>query len=83
MVSKFGVRATTALMAGTILSGLPVAASAQGAPPQTAPTLAPVPANVAPAVVRQIKTLRVEGSQRIEPDTVLSYTKLRVGQNYT
>ncbi len=26
-----------------------------------------------------IKTLRVEGSQRIEPETVLSYTKLRVG----
>ena len=30
-----------------------------------------------------IKTLRVEGSQRIEPETVLSYTKLRVGIPYT
>ncbi|MBA4041480.1 MAG: hypothetical protein C0474_06740, partial [Sphingobium sp.] len=26
-----------------------------------------------------MRTLRVEGSQRIEPDTVLSYTKLRAG----
>ncbi|MEG3086254.1 outer membrane protein assembly factor BamA [Sphingomonas sp. PB4P5] len=82
MVSKFGVRATRALLAGTMLSGLPVAASAQGAP-QAAPTLAPVPATVTPAVVRTIKSLRVEGSQRIEPETVLSYTKLRVGQAYT
>jgi outer membrane protein insertion porin family len=38
---------------------------------------------VAPAVVRTIKTLRVEGAQRIEPETVLSYTKLRVGISYT
>ena len=30
-----------------------------------------------------IRTLRVEGSQRIEPETVLSYTKLRVGIPYT
>ena len=30
-----------------------------------------------------IKTLRVEGAQRIEPETVLSYTKLRVGSKYT
>lgn len=29
-----------------------------------------------------IKTLRVEGSQRIEPDTVLSYTRLRVGMRF-
>jgi len=33
--------------------------------------------------VRTIKSLRVEGSQRIEPETVLSYTKLRVGIPYT
>jgi outer membrane protein insertion porin family len=85
-----GVRAMTALLAGTVLSGLPVMASAQ-----TAPAPAPAPAAAAPAaaatpqapattpVARTIKTLRVEGSQRIEPDTVLSYTKLRVGQAYT
>ncbi|KKI18252.1 membrane protein [Sphingomonas sp. Ag1] len=32
---------------------------------------------------RTIRSLRVEGSQRIEPDTALSYTKLRIGQPYT
>ncbi|CAN5396018.1 outer membrane protein assembly factor BamA [soil metagenome] len=61
-----------------MLSGLPLAAHAQ-----TAPAAAPALAPVAPAVVRTIKSLRVEGSQRIESETVLSYTKLRIGQGYT
>ncbi|MGH6614124.1 outer membrane protein assembly factor BamA [Sphingomonas sp.] len=95
-VSKFGASATAALLAGTMLSGI---ASAQTAPvpaprtpaPQTAAPQAgapqaaapETPAPVAAPVTRTIKSLRVEGSQRIEPDTVLSYTKLRVGQPYT
>jgi outer membrane protein insertion porin family len=96
MVSKFGVRATTVLLAGTMLSGLPVAAYGQATQRQAgqgpagqgqaapAPRLAPpVPVSVTPAVTRTIKSLRVEGSQRIEPDTVLSYTKLRIGQAFT
>ncbi len=47
------------------------------------------PPSDTPAVVvtdpnaKVIKSLRVEGSQRIEPETVLSYTKLRTGQAYT
>jgi outer membrane protein insertion porin family len=87
-VTDFGARATALLMAGTMLSGVPMAASAQTAPapapatPAAATPQAATPAPVAPAVTRVIKTLRVEGSQRIEADTVLSYTKLRVGQNY-
>ncbi len=80
-VSKFARRATGALLAGTILTGLPVAASAQVAAP--APANAPAPVATAPAVERVIKSLRVDGSQRIEPETVLSYTRLRVGQAYT
>ncbi|UUL83165.1 outer membrane protein assembly factor BamA [Sphingomonas qomolangmaensis] len=32
---------------------------------------------------RTIRSLRVLGAQRIEPDTVLSYTKLGVGEPYT
>src|SRR5206468_2980499 len=114
---------SAALLAGTMLSGMP--AMAQTAPepaaqqpaapaadspaatptatPTPAPTRAPAaartPARAArtpatpaapaaaqaatPAVARTIKTLRVEGSQRIEPETVLSYTKLRVGIPYT
>src|SRR6188768_2309171 len=60
-----------------MLSGVPLAASAQ-----TAPAAGPA-APVAPAVTRPIKSLRVEGSQRIEAETVLSYTKLRVGSPFT
>jgi outer membrane protein insertion porin family len=95
-VTSFGARATIILLAGTMLSGVPMAASAQTAPaqtpapaaagPATQPTTAPAlpeAAQVAPPVTRTIKSLRVEGSQRIEPDTVLSYTKLRVGTAFT
>ncbi|MES2443820.1 MAG: outer membrane protein assembly factor BamA [Pseudomonadota bacterium] len=83
-----GVRATTTLLAGTVLSAgfaLPVhAQTAPAAAPQTAPAAAPTPTPaVAPQVVRTIRSLRVEGSQRIEPETVMSYTKLRVGADYT
>ena len=74
-----------ALLAGTMLSGLPGLASAQTTAPTAVPA-APVPAAPAAATpdpaVRVIKSLRVEGSQRIEPDTVLSYTKLRIGQAF-
>lgn len=67
-----------------MLSGVP--AMAQTAPAPAAPGVQPpkgAPVVAAPAPVRIIKTLRVEGSQRIEPETVLSYTKLRVGEPYT
>ncbi len=80
LVSKYGARATRVLLAGTMLSSLPLAAHAQGQAP--APQLA-TPAPVAAPVTRTILSLRVEGSQRIEQDTVLSYTKLRVGQPFT
>ncbi|MCW3838002.1 outer membrane protein assembly factor BamA [Sphingomonas canadensis] len=75
-----GARATTTLLAGTMLSGLGLGVPAVA---QTVPGAAPA----APAVPAQqqqtVRTLRVDGSQRIEPDTVLSYTKLRVGDVYT
>ncbi|MEG3175059.1 outer membrane protein assembly factor BamA [Sphingomonas sp. RB3P16] len=69
-----------------MLTGLPAVASAQQtgagkpavAPLQAAPVAAP-----APVVTRTIKGIRVEGAQRLEPETVLSYTKLRVGQAFT
>ncbi|WP_174839137.1 outer membrane protein assembly factor BamA [Sphingomonas sp. CL5.1] len=71
-----------------MLAGMPLAAAAQTAPApaaQQAPTQAPAEAAsvLAPPVVRTIRSLRVDGSQRIEPETVLSYTKLRVGESYT
>lgn len=96
-VSKIGVRATALLLTGTMLSGLTTAAYAQSAAPAPAPAGQPVPAQagqpaqatppaaapVAPLVQRTIRSLRVEGTQRLEPETVLSYTRLRVGQQYT
>jgi outer membrane protein insertion porin family len=95
-VSTFGARASATLLVGTMLSGVPLAAIAQTAPPAPAPRPAQTPAPPAaqtqtppaaqpstPPAVRTIKSLRVEGSQRIEAETVLSYTKLRVGQSFS
>ncbi|OYY90276.1 MAG: outer membrane protein assembly factor BamA [Sphingomonas sp. 28-66-16] len=84
---KFGTRAVALLMAGTVLAGMPGLALAQTAPatPEQTPAT-PQPAAVVPVApdpaVKVIKSLRVEGSQRIEPETVLSYTKLRIGQTF-
>jgi outer membrane protein insertion porin family len=61
---------------------------ASGAPANGPITGLPQPSDT-PAIVvtdpnaKTIRTLRVEGAQRIEPETVLSYTKLRVGIKYT
>ena len=85
-LSKFSIHGVrgAALLAGTMLSGTALAQT------QPAPAAAPTvraPAAQAPAApvapVRTIRSLRVEGAQRIEPDTVLSYTKLRIGIPYT
>lgn len=93
-VKKFGARACATLLTGTILSSGCAIAHAQTAPTPTASTPAaaqtPPAAAAQPAAapltpepaVRVIHSLRVEGSQRIEPDTVLSYVKLREGQAY-
>ncbi|WP_374942148.1 outer membrane protein assembly factor BamA [Sphingomonas sp.] len=93
MTSSYYVRAGAFLLAGTMLSGVPVhaqtapaprpAPAARPTPTQTAPATKPAATPAVPATQRTITTLRVEGSQRIEPDTVLSYTKLRIGQAYT
>jgi outer membrane protein insertion porin family len=80
-------------MVGTILGGLADPAYAQGQPPvQTAPAApapAPAPATAAPAAAPApaapaplpgsgtIRTLAVSGNQRLEPETVLSYTTHR------
>lgn len=89
--NKFGnsARSIGALLAGTMLSGLVLAAPAHAqttppasTPPATAPAATPAPA-APPAQVRTIKSIRVEGAQRIEPETILAYTKLRTGEPYT
>lgn len=77
------------LLGTTILAAVPVEALAQQAPAARRPAPAPAPAAapaapVAPAEVAQpIQTIVVKGSERLEAQTVLSYIKLRVGQDYT
>ncbi len=61
------------LLSGTILAGITVPAHAQEAP-AVQPVL---------PVDNTIRSIVVNGSQRLESGTVLSYMKLRVGQTYT
>ncbi|WP_460987781.1 outer membrane protein assembly factor BamA [Sphingobium sp. TomTYG75] len=80
MSSKRQRPVVAALLATTMIGGLSaVPVLAQDAPQPAAP--APVPA-VAPAA-GTIRSISVVGQQRLEPDTVLSYTKLRIGQPFT
>ena len=58
---------------------LAATATATGAVPQSQAAPMP-PAAVSP---RPIRSIRVEGAQRVEPETVLSYVKLRTGQPFT
>lgn len=70
------------LLSGTILAGLcATPAFAQVEP--AAPTLPAAPAAAPVNPTGTIRNITVEGAQRLEPDTVLSYTKLRVGGSYT
>ena len=82
MSSKRQRPVVTALLATTMIAWLTAvpAKAQQAAPPAGAPTLAPP---VAPAPVGTIRAINVTGTQRLEPDTILSYTKLRVGQPFT
>ena len=78
MSSKRQRPVVAALLATTMMGGLSaVPALAQDA----AQPAASVPA-VAPAA-GTIRSINVVGQQRLEPDTVLSYTKLRIGQPFT
>jgi outer membrane protein insertion porin family len=87
-ISSTQGRLAPLLLCGTILAGLchvPAHAQATGAvAAQPAQALPAAPTEAAPALEeRTISTVTVEGAQRLEPDTVLSYTRLRVGNKYT
>ncbi len=76
-----------ALLIGTMLGGTPV--FAQDAPPggwhgslASAPAAPAVPAGTAIGS-GIVKSVKVTGNQRLEPDTVRSYIKLVPGQTYT
>ena len=78
-----GKRVCAALLVGTMLGGLAIPAWAQEQPAATQPAqtdpTAPAPA---PALQRIIRSVNVAGNQRIEAETVLSYTALRPGEPY-
>jgi outer membrane protein insertion porin family len=81
-------RLFSTFIVGTLLAGVSTSALAQqaaqpGAPAaplataqETAPVAAPQPAQV-------IRSITVTGNQRLEPETVISYMPLRVGEAYT
>lgn len=71
-----------ALLATSALVAAPQAAFAQATPTPTPPAAA-APAPVVAPVGDTIRTVTVEGSQRLESDTILSYIRLRPGQVYT
>ncbi|HWU02061.1 MAG TPA: outer membrane protein assembly factor BamA [Novosphingobium sp.] len=69
-----------ALLGGSILAGVPQLAVAQA---PAAPAQAPVAPAAAAPVAEKITSISVEGAQRLEADTVLSYVQLRVGQPWS
>ena len=80
-------RLAIALTCGSMLAGVPTTALAQDeaagdTPPAASPTPAPTP-TPAPAPSNIIRTISVAGAERLEPTTILSYIRLRVGEEYT
>jgi outer membrane protein insertion porin family len=86
-VARTGLRLAAMLMGTTILAGAPQAALAQVAARTVPAPTVPVPAAPIPAAATEVPTtiqsITVNGAQRLEPDTIRSYIKLRVGQPYT
>ena len=78
----------SALLVGTILGGMSVPAAAQqsGTAPVPAGTAAADPTAAPPVATLPgqgtIRSIAVSGNQRLEPETVISYMKLRVGEAY-
>src|SRR6185503_8711055 len=70
------------LLVGTILGGWSASILAQEAPAATAPAVAQ-PAPTRAATAGTIRSIRVVGSERLEPETVRSYSNLFPGGEYT
>ena len=79
-------RSVASLLAATALASMPGIALAQDTGAQTAPTPAPTPTAAPQSAQAQpdiIRSIAVIGAQRLEPDTIISYIRLRNGQPYT
>ena len=72
-----GARLVAGLLAGTMLAGVPVAAFAQ----ETQPDAQPAPQSAFQQDT--VRTIAVAGAQRLEPQTILSYIRLRPGDAFT
>ena len=99
MISKttsFSRQAGALLLVGTVLGGTAFPAFAQTAPDQQPAPSTPAPAPAAPAPEAAtataapagqtqgvIRSIKVHGSQRLEPETVRAYANLNPGQTYT
>ncbi len=70
-------RLAAVLLGTTMLAGLAVPVLAQDAGEQPAAAQPPAPA------ADTIRTITVVGAERLEPQTILSYVRLRVGEEYT
>ena len=79
--ARASLRLASLLACGSILAGMPALAEAQtqSAAPAPQPAPAPAPARTG----NTIRTISVIGAERLEPTTILSYIRLRVGQEYT
>ena len=77
-----GRRFCALLLVGTMIGGFAPPALAQTPPAEPAPQLRPAPPPGPPAPTRTVQSLGVQGNQRLEVETVLSYTSLRVGEPY-
>jgi outer membrane protein insertion porin family len=87
VVDRSPLRLASLLCCGSILAGMPTLALAQAvpaSPPTSQPTSQPAPAAAPAAPARStIRSISVVGAERLEASTILSYIRLRVGQEYT
>ena len=82
---SIGTRAGALLLVGTMLGGVGSPLFAQEVAPPAAPVAAqPAPAQVTRApVTGMIRSISVRGAERLEPATVISYSNLSPGQEYS
>ena len=81
--TQFTKRFGSVLLVGTILGGWSAPILAQQTPVAPAPTTQPSPPVAAPVRAGVIRSIRVAGAERLEPETVRSYANLVPGQEYT